>query len=156
MMKKEHILPFVKATIDTFTTMVDVAPQQKDIAAIVPPLEQNNVSAMIGLSGDAKGMVGISMSNATALKIVSRFTGEEVTQFGEDVTDAVGELINIIAGGAKAEIHDMRLMISLPSVMHGERYYLSMPKEAPLVAITFTLPDTGDLTLCVSLIPEAG
>jgi len=76
--KVEHINPFLNATKETFSTMVNMEakPSSK------PYLKQGegttyDVSGVIGLSGDAKGSISISFPRTTVLKVVSEFLGEK-------------------------------------------------------------------------------
>lgn len=150
-MHEKVILPFVKATIDCFATMVNVTPVKKEVTMQRPPIAQADVCSLIGLSGDAQGLVAITFSNETAIKIASQFLGENLKTLNEDTLDAVGELINIIAGNAKANLEGLKLSISLPSVMLGENFSLSMPRNVPVVTVSFAIPEMGDLILTVSL-----
>lgn len=144
-------LPFVKATIECFQTMVDIDLTLKDASTRLPPIEQKELCAILGLSGDAIGLACVALSKEVALKTVSNFMGENLTEINEDVFDAIGEIINIIGGAAKSEYSDMKLSISLPSIMHGEKFYLSLPKGAPVVTLLFDSPDLGEISLVVSL-----
>lgn len=148
---KEYILPFVQATMECFDTMMGVMPEKKEITLEAPPLQQSDVCAIIGLSGGAQGLVSITFSTNVALKLIERFVGEKFTEVNEDVTDAVGEIVNIIAGNAKAQMSHLNLMISLPSVMYGEKLSMSMPKDVPALSVRFDLPEIGETTLVVSL-----
>ena len=142
-MVDKYIKPFIKATIDCFSTMVNVVPVPKEVMLQLPPITQTDFCAIIGLSGDAQGLVSLAFEKDVALKVVSKFVGEEIDEPNSDVSDAIGELINIIAGAAKAEISGVKLMISLPSIMHGDRFFLSMPKDVTVIGVSFDLPEIG-------------
>lgn len=145
------IEPFLKATIDCFETMMNVIPRHIGTTMTAPPLEGSDIAAIIGLSGDAQGMVCVSFHKDVALRVVEQFLGEKPTEINSDVFDAIGEVINIIAGNAKALIQGLKLSISLPTVMHGEKFYMSLPKDATVLSIRFELPDIGEFNLIVTM-----
>ena len=54
------------------------------------------------------------------------------------MTDAVGELANIIAGAAKADLQGLNVTISLPSVVVGTNHKVTTPKDIPSIVIPFS------------------
>jgi len=147
---KEIVNPFVDATVDCFVTMMEITPALKDIIFKKPPIEYTDICAIIGLSGDAQGMVALSFSLDTAKKVSSMFLGEELED-EDEITDAIAEVINIIAGAAKAKIRDKKMSISLPTVMRGKKFMLDVPKDVPTMSISFVLPEIGDMNIVVAL-----
>jgi len=137
-MRAELINPFLKATVSTFQTMVNTNPTPSAPFVKAEPSLAHDVSGIIGLSGGAKGAVIISFPTKTALATVSSFIGLNVTQIDADVTDAVGELANIIAGAAKADLSGLSVTISLPSVVIGQNHKVTTPKDIPRIVIPFT------------------
>jgi len=153
MTKEHHVEAFVQATIECFESMVDIVPEKKEIRTQIPPIQNSDVCAIIGLSGESAGMVTISFNTEVAKAVVGNFLGEDPASLGdEDLYDAVGELINIIAGNGKAYVKDVALSISLPSVMHGDKYYMSLPKSASVTSVDFDLPGIGLMTMMLTLV----
>ncbi|MGL1935721.1 MAG: chemotaxis protein CheX [Fibrobacterales bacterium] len=149
--KVEHINPFIKATIESFSTMIGVTLkpgkiQLKDTASTI-----HDISGIIGLSGGARGAIAISFPKACALDVVSKFIGEEINDINEDVTDAIGELANIIAGYAKKDLTEFSIQISLPSVITGEGHKVSDAKDVTAMVIPFTY-DSFSFDLGVALV----
>ena len=103
-MQVEHINPFLKAVSNTFKTMLAADAQRGELALGDAKRRQFPISGLIGLSGKASGMVVINLSTEVALKAASTMLMEEMNEVNEDVLDAVGELANVIAGQAKAEL----------------------------------------------------
>ncbi|MEN9354888.1 MAG: hypothetical protein RL318_2213 [Fibrobacterota bacterium] len=151
-MRAELINPFLKATVSTFSTMVNTSPTPGKPYVKVEPGLTHDVSGIIGLSGGAKGAVIISFPSGTALTTVSAFIGAPVTKVDADVTDAVGELANIIAGAAKADLSGLNVNISLPSVVVGTNHKVNTPKDIPSVVIPFACTH-GDFVVevCIAL-----
>ena len=133
----EFINPFIIAVSKTLETMVGCKvtrepPQlKKEKAALFP------VSGIIGLSGVVVGTVVLTMSEALALKCASAMLMEEYTEFDHDVFDAVGELTNVIAGNAKAQLEEYSLSLSLPNVIYGKDAELRFPERCQPISIPF-------------------
>jgi chemotaxis protein CheX len=151
-MRAELINPFLKATLSTFQTMVNTSPSPSTPYVKAEPGLAHDVSGIIGLSGGAKGAVIISFPTRTALATVSAFIGLNVSQIDADVTDAVGELANIIAGAAKADLAGLNVTISLPSVVVGQNHKVTTPKDIPSIVIPFNCTH-GDfiVEVCIAL-----
>ena len=75
------------------------------------------VSGVIGLSGRAKGTIVLNLSEWVALQAASAMHLSECAEVNEEEVDAVGELTNMVAGGAKAQFEQDQLTASLPSVV---------------------------------------
>jgi chemotaxis protein CheX len=136
-MRAEYINPFVKSLITTFSTMLDCTatrgqPLLKRDAH--PPFE---ISGVIGLSGKAAGTVVVSLSKAVALRATSAMLMVESTEVDADVIDAVGEIANMVAGAAKAELAEYELSMSLPSVITGRGHEVRFPSNVTPICVPF-------------------
>lgn len=149
-MKVEYVNPFLASTKNTFETMVQLKVTPGALQLKKQPFPTYDVSGIIGLSGDAVGSISISFPRVTALKVVSKFIGQEIKIVGAEITDAVGELANIIAGSAKRDLVGMNLAISLPSVIIGRSHRLSGPSDAQNIVVPFT-SELGDFAVEISL-----
>lgn len=134
-MKAEWINPFLKATADTFSTMMGVQVQIGKPELLSADNNRKDVSGVIGLSGSLKGAVVVGFPEADALKISSLLVGEEYHELNADVSDAVGELANIIVGYAKKYFKESDLEISLPSVIRGKNHMVTMPQKVKVVRV---------------------
>ncbi len=94
-----------------------------------------DVSAIIGLSGDAVGCVVLSFPMQTALTVSGKFAGIEMSPDHEDFSDALGELANMVAGQAKAQMDGLNVSISLPSVVIGKEHQVSQSKNRPRLVL---------------------
>lgn len=78
-----------------------------EIVAGTPVIKQNNIakgaaSGLIGMKADgASGSVALSLTLATIRKISFGMLGEEFTSVDKEAADLVGELTNMLVGGAK-------------------------------------------------------
>jgi chemotaxis protein CheX len=109
-----------------------------------------SLSAAIDLSGPVTGKIVLSMSEPVTLAIASGLLCETVKAIGEDCYDAIAEVTNMIAGGAKKEIASHEpICLSIPKVMPTR--CITCPEQMPTLVIPF---DTamGRLVLQVSMI----
>ena len=152
-MKVEYINPFLVSMISVFETMLECSlargtPFLKDSAH--PDYE---VSGVIGLSGKAKGVVVLSLCREAALSATEVMLGERPPQINADVTDAVGELTNMVAGGAKAKLAHLAMSVSLPTVVVGKWHSIEFPKSIVPICIPFDSP-WGPVAATVGLIEQ--
>jgi len=147
----EHIEPFIEATVGLFRNMLSM-----EVEYLTPYLlnreshHEWEVSGIIGIAGDAKGVVVISFSAKLAAMLTSKLVHREVESDDPDVIDAVGELVNIIAGNAKKGLEQYRLSISLPSIVSGPDHRIAWQSEVPIVGIPFKVAG-GSFHLSVGL-----
>jgi len=148
-MKAEYINPFLDASINLFKTHLMFNVKNKTPYVNQDSQNLNEVSAIIGLAGDIIGAVVLSFTRDTAIAMASRFSGQKHLAVGKEVLDAIGELVNIIAGNAKKDLNDFRIEISLPGVITGHKYKINWPQSVPVITIPFE-SDAGDFTVNVS------
>ncbi len=150
LVKVEHVNPFILATKETFSTMVNMEVKPGKIQLKQGSGLSFDVSGIIGLSGDAKGTVSLSFTKDSAIQVASSFVGEKLTSLDDSVVDAIGELANIIAGAAKQHLHGFSVNISLPSVILGSQHELKDPKDVMAMVLPFDSP-AGIFHLAVAL-----
>ena len=151
---KQYIEPFIKTCKNVFKEFVSL-----DLEAKLPYFMEKDavtewdISAVIGLTGEARGAVVISMKDELAIKLTAILTGRSHQVIYADVVDAVGELINIIAGNVKQELEEaFRLVISLPTIVKGKEHSINWPEgQARVICIPFTISDSDSFTLSVAL-----
>ena len=151
-MQVEHINPFIAALQVTFRTMLSCDARRGTLAVKENTRAAHEISGVIGLSGKAVGTVVVSFSEQVALKAASVMLMEEAAATNEEVLDAVGELTNMVAGAAKAELEDYDLAVSLPNVITGPSHEVHFPSEVTPISIAFET-DWGPLSLEVGLAP---
>ncbi len=108
-----------------------------------------DISGVIGLSGLAQGIIAIGFSKDSALSTVTKFIGGKVNK--SEMIDAVGELVNIVAGYAKKDLTEYDLAISLPNVVLGEAHHVTTPTGVPAIVVPFDSP-LGNFSMEVALI----
>lgn len=151
-MNIRYINPFIEAVEGAFNQLFQLQPK-----ALTPYLVKKeeildwDISGIIGIAGEARGLVVLSFPAALAQELTSILTGQPQPKLTEDVTDTVGELVNIIAGNAKKGMEEFRLLISLPSIVQGHNHQVTWP-SGPIPIITIPFSTTrGHFSLSVGL-----
>jgi|WetSurMetagenome_2_1015567.scaffolds.fasta_scaffold14983_6 chemotaxis protein CheX len=145
-MDKKWLDSFIAATARLFSTMLSIEATAGTPRIKIEPFPTFDVSGLIGFSGLAQGSVAISFPRETALKVVSAMVGVTYADVDRDVCDAVGEIANIIAGGAKKDLAELKLSISLPQVVVGKGHILSSISTIPVTVVPFST-SIGDFVL---------
>lgn len=149
----EYLNPFIASIIDVFDTMVHVAIVRQTPFIGKNTLPENEVSGIIGLTGKAKGAAVISLGRETAIRCTERLLGRRPPTVNADVRDAVGEMANIVAGGAKAQMQQLKLSVSLPSIIIGRNHLTNFPSNITPVCVPFQC-ELGPVSLQVGLREE--
>ncbi len=149
-MKVQYINPFLQATNRLFQEYMDIKITSEKPYINQDPNKLGDVSAIIGLAGETTGAVVLSFSHDTAISVISKFAHKKYIAMGSEVVDGVGELVNIIAGNAKKDLEDFRIMISLPGVITGSDYKIHWPEGIPVVCIPFR-SEFGRINVNVSM-----
>jgi len=106
----------------------------------VPATPQENmmdVTAMVGLTGQLCGVLSLRCDEPAAALMTSKMLGVELAQAGPDVSDALGEICNMVAGNFKNKIAGLGdgCMLSPPTVITGRDYNLRSLADSPVVEI---------------------
>lgn len=149
-MDPTFISAFIKSISNVFSTMLQL-PVEVGTPSIKSGDEcPSDVSGIIGMSGDVVGSVVLSFPGDAAERIVAIFTGEQMSLDSEDFADAIGELVNMVAGGAKAMFDGREVSISCPSVIVGKNHSVSRLKDVPCVLIPCST-DCGEVMIEVTI-----
>ncbi|MCA9236119.1 MAG: chemotaxis protein CheX [Planctomycetales bacterium] len=149
-MQVEHINPFLRSLTNTFATMFGCEVRRGQLGVTTSGRRHFPISGVIGLSGRAVGTVVINLSEEVALKAASALLMTEMTEVDDEVLDAVGELANIVAGAAKAELEEFDLSVSLPNVVTGADHEIRFPTAAKPISVPYDT-DFGPMRLEVGL-----
>jgi chemotaxis protein CheX len=152
-MKVEYINPFLQSTLAVFDTMLGCKLNRREPFMKHGCQPEHEVSGIIGLSGKARGIVVLSLSKEAALRATEALLRDPPTDINADVIDAVGELTNIIAGGAKARLKHLVMSVSLPTIIVGKSHSVEFPKRVTPICIPFDC-EWGSVSVEVGLIEE--
>ncbi len=152
-MNVKFINPFLTATVSVFDTMLGCTLTRETPYIKSGSQPSHEVSGIIGLSGKAQGMVVLSLSREAALGVTEAMLQERPDTINSDVTDAVGELTNIIAGSAKGQLEHLEMSVSLPTVITGKSHAIEFPSRVTPICIPFQ-SEWGAVAIEVCLVEE--
>ena len=150
-MELKYINPFIESVHDLFTNMLGCRVERLNPKVVSDGSVSHEIVGLIGLSGPTRGNVALLLPEATAKAMVGRLLGEEIHEIDDDVIDAVAELVNIIAGGAKARLSEGEppIKLSLPNVIRGRDCTVHYPTKAVWLELPFT-SELGEMILRLS------
>lgn len=98
-----------------------------------------DISGVINLSGEFDGSVAVVFSAECILGIVSNMFGEEMTEVDDEIKDAVGEMINMMAGQVNTKMTEMAksLKAKLDIVNVGENHVLEHISDKPVISMPY-------------------
>jgi|WetSurMetagenome_2_1015567.scaffolds.fasta_scaffold34734_2 chemotaxis protein CheX len=140
-----------KAVSEVFSTMLNLQP-------IIVPCTNSavlplGVSAIVGFGGKLSGFLALHMSPADACFLASGMLGMGFSELDEIVSDAMGEIVNMLAGGLKkyASQTEELFKISIPSVISGNDYSTHAPKDSEQRVLQI---QAGHCSIAVQLVVE--
>lgn len=136
----EFINPFIDATRNVFSSMCRVETARKSIFVKDDYKMLGDISGVMQLSGTAAGSVVISMSAELACLVVGNMLGEPpAKELNKEVMDAMGEIINMISGQAKASLVKTKyhFTISIPTVVTGPGHEIKHQPGASNIVVVF-------------------
>ena len=151
-MKVEYINPFIESVHSLFTTMLNAKATRGTPELSKQAGNPLDITGLIGLSGPVRGTVAVSFPDSTALAAASRLLGSEVTSMDDSVADVIAEMVNIIAGSAKARFKTdspRPIELSLPTVVRGSNYAVQYPSGSVWLEVPFE-SDLGPFNMRVT------
>jgi len=151
---KEYIGPFVEVTVATFKDFVGVEASPRQPHYLEQDKEYDwDISSVIGLSGLVRGAVIVSMKTQLAIKLTDTLVGTPHTEIDADVTDVIGEIVNIIAGNIKPKVpNGEKIVISIPTVIKGKKISFVWPsKQTKILCIPHKVYENDFFHLLVAI-----
>ncbi|KUM54359.1 MULTISPECIES: chemotaxis protein CheX [Rheinheimera] len=151
-MNVEFINPFLSSLVNVLSTMANttITPGQPRIKK--DEVARGDVSGLIGMvSPQTKGSFSITFEESLAVEIMFRMLGERPKGITEDVTDMVGEITNMVTGGAKRILGEKGydFTMATPVVVSGKNHTISHKSEGAKVLMPFD-SDFGKVHIEVS------
>lgn len=145
-MKAEFVNPFLNAILDVLTTMARMEAKPGKPYLKKERTSMGDVSGLIGLTGrQMKGSLAISFTEPVILQITENMLGEKVDSVNDLVTDMVGEITNMVTGGAKRTFSEMGydFDLAIPGVVAGKNHIITHKTSGQTIILPFHT-DTGD------------
>lgn len=148
-MNVEFINPFIAALVNVLQTMAQTELKPGKPKKKSDELAHGDVSGLIGMVGDkVKGSLSITFEESLALEIMNRMLGEKPDSINAEVTDMVGEIANMICGGAKNELGQKGYDFGMatPIVVSGKNHSITHQVDGPKMIMPFS-SDSGNAYL---------
>jgi chemotaxis protein CheX len=145
-MNVEFVNPFLDAILNVLNTMAMLEAKPGKPAIKTNQVASGDVTGLIGMTSEqAKGTLAITFSEPVILDITKRMLGEEVTMIDDTVTDMVGEITNMVTGGAKKSLSEKgyRFDMAIPSVVAGKNHIIHHKSRGPVIIVPFNT-ESGD------------
>ncbi len=133
----------IEATREVFAKMIsiplDAGPTFEDEAAT----HRCEIAGMVSLAGRSMGVMSIHCTPRLGLIIASNLLGSPVTEVGEELEDAVGEVTNMVAGNFKTRMSQEGEMfdLSVPTVIRGKDFSVRTMTGAATLVLGFRWED---------------
>lgn len=151
-MDVKFINAFVEGTVNVLKMMAFMDPKAGTPYIKKDSVASGDVSGIIGLTGAARGSLALSFSEACILKIVSNMLGEEMKEMNHEISDAVGEITNMVSGSARKilESGGTSVIAAIPTVVAGKNHSILHVLGEPSIIIPFTT-DAGPFVVDICL-----
>jgi chemotaxis protein CheX len=139
-MRVEYINPFIEGVRGLFRTMLDSKVERTDLAVTQGDNVPGDITALIGLSGSARGTVALSFPAETARAVVGRMLHLDNKEVEENLSDGIAEVVNMVAGSAKAKFdtgNGSVIDLGLPTVVRGRSFVVDYPRHTTWLDIGF-------------------
>lgn len=135
------IIPFIESTHSTFELMMNRKVKRKDVYIKKNFVMFGDISGVVGVSGKICGTSSVSLPADFAIEIIGDLMGEEIEGGIADtvIQDGVGEIINMISGGAKTALGstDYKMEFTLPTIISGRGHELYYRGDATVISMIF-------------------
>lgn len=139
-MRERIVNAVILGVKETFRTMMGTDVDHKPPIIKGDPMTFDGVSAIIGLVGRVTGSLSLHCPEEAALEITAKLLGLDLKTVTPEVKDAVGELVNVVAGVAKRKASESESVfeISIPTIITGRGHSVTPWVKWPNTLVEFT------------------
>ena len=114
---------FLESLLNVLYTMAQTEAEHKTPSLKSDNIAKGDVTGVIIMSGsEVNGSIAISFNEETILQIAKRMIGVELKTIDDTIKDLVGEITNMVTGGAKQILIESGHVFEMaaPTVVAGE------------------------------------
>lgn len=150
-MRVQIVNRYVQAALNLISRETGLSVQRGGLLPEANPYTTEDVTAVIGISGQLCGSIYLSMSETVALKLITAILGQETIGLDELGQSGFAEMANVIAGSAGIGLAEdgIETVINPPLVLVGRGVRLSTVEIQRLVVPLTT--EFGEVKLHVAL-----
>jgi chemotaxis protein CheX len=155
MLKVEYVNPFLEAAFEVFETETKLKLEKGPLSVQNSSQTSQEVSVMIGVTGELHGQVIYGMSAKTAKKIASTMIEKQVVLLDTLAQSAISELGNMMTGLATAKFSAIynNLAITPPTLIIGTNVLISTIDIQRLYVVLES--ELGDIEVSLALKEQA-
>jgi len=138
--------PVLRSMQNVLSTMAHIepkvgSPKLKEKNSIIQGKNISGIMSMTGRRGNAS--IAITFSESAIVHIAKKMLPSEITTIDGNVIDLVGEIVNMVLGGAKSEFENggYFFSLSLPTIILGTDYLIAHKTNAPIIMLPFAMPE---------------
>ncbi len=151
-MDVRYVNPFLRGAVEVLGTMAGISLEPGKPYIKNRGEAEGDISGLIAINGEAQGSLSVTFHFSLIQAVIRGMLGDEVTEVGTEVRDAVGELTNMISGAARRSLGEDGLSLSagIPRVIDGPAHKIAHLCRGPVLAIPFS-SEYGYMVVEVSL-----
>lgn len=137
---------FVQSAKEVFETMVFMPLAAGKESPKAKGWPSGYISGTISLTNeDFSGNASLILSLPLATRVFRSMMGmdDSAPVNSQEINDVVGELTNMVAGGAKSKLQEQNVhfKIGLPTVVVGENHHIEPPKNVETLVVPLAIPE---------------
>ncbi len=134
-MEEDLLKRFVGSAIKVLSTELSVGAGVGQPSMQADYYVTHGVTALIGVTGQLRGMVIFGLEEKTALNLVSHMMGSEFTEMDAVAQSGIAEMANVMVGSSVTSLAEMGIEcgITPPAVVLGKGTVISTPNIRRLV-----------------------
>ncbi len=139
-MNVAFINPFIQSILDVLSTMAGLEARPGRPAIKENATARGDVTGIIGMAGEqVSGSLAVCFTEAVIIEISRRMLGEAPATIDESVTDMVGELTNMVTGGAKKLLAEdgYDFDMAIPAVFSGKEHTINHKSSGATIILPF-------------------
>jgi chemotaxis protein CheX len=136
---KEVLLDGAKEVFETmvFMALAESGPEDAELSGMT-------LLGSITFKGDMEGCLGVCCDEMCARTIAANMLGMDGDEVGgEDISDAMGEIANMVMGAVKSRIQDEvgTIEVSIPSVVQGRELKKTQGEGTEMVKVKVNIEE---------------
>jgi chemotaxis protein CheX len=134
-MNVKFLNPFIEAAFEVLKAEAGISAERGNLGLEQNEYKTDDITVILALVGTVEGTVYFGMSNETAMLLVSKMIGENITSFNSLAQSGIAELGNVITGRAsvKLSVAGYEATISPPTLLLGKGATISTLDFARIV-----------------------
>lgn len=136
----EFVNPFLDALLNVLMTMAQTEAHRQSLGLKSDEVARGEVTGIIAMTGkQAKGSLAITFAAPAILDIFAKMMGEPKESVDKEVGDLVGELTNMVSGGARKTFSEkgLEFEMAIPAVIIGPGHTITHKTKGKVVLVTY-------------------